>query len=134
MDTFSLQPSQLVCLELSHGNHQTMLYAEVIQLVVERAICWARPLVMLHVPGTAIAPGVDWMDVLKDADWIDLRDSPDLLLPISLFRAAFDTEVLPIITQLHATKPPEERDRQVHQQVRSFVQELCIAHPDAFGE
>lgn len=129
MDTSEhLQPSQLVCLDLCHNHHQTRLYSEVIQIVVDRGLCWARPLAMV-----TTGEETDWLAELATADWLDLRDSADLLLPTTLFRAAYDTEVIPIITQLHRQKPPTDRDRQVHQQVRAFVQALCQVHPSAFS-
>jgi hypothetical protein len=134
MDTLDcFKPAQLVCLDLCKM-HETLLYAEVIQIVTQRHLCWARPLVMVQVGDTSIAPdNVQWTEAIATADWLDLRASADLLLPVVLFRAAYDTEVMPLIGQLHATKPPTERDRQVHQRVKAFVQQLCDAHPDAFA-
>ena len=134
MDTLDcFKPAQLVCLDLC-ASAGTLLYAEVIQIVTRRHLCWARPLVMVQVGDTAIASDdVRWTEAIATAEWLDLRASADLLLPIPLFRAAYDTEVMPLISQLHATKPPTERDRQVHQRVQAFVQQLCDAHPDVFA-
>jgi hypothetical protein len=131
MDGCGLQSAQLVCLELEQPEHHTRLYAEVIQIISARAMCWARPLAMVHDPHPAIAPELEYGSRDLDGTWIDLRDSADLLLPVVLFRAAYDTEVIPLLTQLHDTKPSTDRDR-LHQQVRSFVQALCRTYPQAF--
>lgn len=57
-----LQPGQIVSLE--HGDRN--LYAEVIQFVVSRQLCWVRPLIMVT--------------LIQESPLItDLRDASDLL-------------------------------------------------------
>ena len=115
------QPCQIVCLEYEH----TRLYAEVIQVVTSRQMCWARPL-MLAVCASdrdAIAPP-------ELATLYDLRQDSDLLWPISLFRPAVDTEVIPLLVQLDT---PETQTNQIaHQQLKSFIQQVWQANRQEF--
>lgn len=124
-----LQSSQIVCIEHSGAR----LYAEVIQVVTERQLCWARPLALL-------LPGQNGED-----DWVigtlyDLRQGADLLCPISLFRVALDIEVIPILVQLDAPKNQTEAassaavelKRQAHQELRDFIHRVWKAHPESF--
>lgn len=58
----NFQPGQIVSLE--HGDRN--LYAEVIQVVLSRRLCWVRPLLLVtYTPEPTII--------------IDLRDGSDLL-------------------------------------------------------
>jgi hypothetical protein len=78
------RPQQIVCIE----HAELCLFAEVIQLVPERERCWAK----------CLALG-SW----QEDSWqllYDLRESSQLILPISVFRVAMDTEVLPLLTEL----------------------------------
>ena len=78
------QPGQIVYLEESN----TRLYAEVIQVVVSRQLCWVRPWLL------QVNPGEDSQHI------IDLREASDLIWHISLFRPALDTEVITLISQV----------------------------------
>jgi hypothetical protein len=104
------QPQQIVCIDQS----DLRLFAEVIQLVSERDRCWARPLVL----GRSDGHELEFL--------YDMREAPQLLLPISFFRVAIDTEVLPLLAELwNFDKTPdiaaEELSRQaLHQFVRSL--------------
>ena len=49
------QPRQILCLE--HG--QSRLYAEVIQVVLDRPVCWLRPLILEITPASFTDEGVD---------------------------------------------------------------------------
>jgi hypothetical protein len=78
------QPQQIVCIDRAEQS----LFAEVIQLVPERKRCWAKCLAMGR-----------W----EEDRWhllYDLRESSQLILPMEVFRAAMDTEVLPLLTEL----------------------------------
>jgi hypothetical protein len=111
------QAYQIVCLDYE----DTCLYAEVVQLVEDRQVCWVRPLV-LHCALSAAAP-----------QWLDLRNCSDLLLPWVLFRAAMDTEAIPILAHMYSPKTTDEDEsKQVSHQVHQFIQKICRAHPEAF--
>lgn len=90
---YKFQPNQIVCLEYEN----TYLYSEVIEVVESRQTCWVRPLMLVvAAPGYEILPFVS-PNQLK---LYDLRLGADLLWPISLFRPATDTEVIPLLLQL----------------------------------
>lgn len=126
--TASFQPHQILCLE----HNGAVLYAEVIQIVPERGLCWVRPLALLQ-----LAP---FEQTSQAAPLRDLRQSPDLLYPHSLFRAALDTEVVPILTELNTLKPPAEgssaaslrEDHSARHQLQDFIRQVWQSHPEAF--
>lgn len=114
--SLDFQPGQIVSLE--HGNRN--LYAEVIQVVVSRHLCWVRP--FLLVTHTAEPPIIT-----------DLRDGSDLLWPIELFRPALDTEIITFLGQLLAKEPKSEIDTLAKQQLHQFIQQLWQAYQEKVG-
>jgi hypothetical protein len=126
--TPDFQPYQIVCLEYE----ETCLYAEVVQVVAARQVCWVRPLLL----------AIDWLHKLspetENADqpcWYDLRQGSDLLLPLVLFRPALDTEVLPLFSKLYTSEDTLESgnsDRDGHQKLHQFVRQICQARPEVF--
>ncbi|MBE9180787.1 hypothetical protein IQ268_19690 [Oculatella sp. LEGE 06141] len=140
----NIQPAQIICLE-----HETAcLYAEVIQVVTARQQCWVRPLFLkiaslpeqLNDANPASAP---------DLILYDLRQGADLICPLSLFRMALDTEVIPLLTILDDAKycsPAGDTESNIddyrttaidnpgiaHQQLRELVRNVWQAHPEAF--
>ena len=115
------QPRQIVCLE----HEGTCLYAEVIQVVASRQICWVRPLLMGVFP-------TDFQ--LHESPLYDLRSSSDLLWPITSFRPALDTEVMPLLTQLLALESQPEQDPSGQQQLSQFIHQVWQAHNSDFEE
>jgi hypothetical protein len=115
------QPSQIVCIE----HEDTCLYAEVIQIVESRQVCWARPLML------AIARGD--RHSLAPSTLYDLQQNADLLLPLSLFRLALDVELLPLLTQLQASKAQPEVNQFSHRQLSHFVHQVWQAHQSHFS-
>ncbi len=79
----NFQAGQIVFLE--YGDSR--LYAEVIQVVVERNLCWVRPLLLVIQESEARQVS-------------DLRSTSDLLWAINLFQPALDTEVIELYTQI----------------------------------
>ncbi|OYE01796.1 hypothetical protein CDG79_27640 [Nostoc sp. 'Peltigera membranacea cyanobiont' 232] len=105
-----LQPGQIVSLE--HGDKN--LYAEVIQFVVSRQLCWVRPLLMVT--------------LIQESPLItDLRDASDLLWPANLFRQALDTEVITFLSQILAKEPKTEPDSFAKQQLNQFIHQIWQA-------
>ncbi|MDZ8096313.1 MAG: hypothetical protein RMZ42_30910 [Nostoc sp. DedQUE05] len=108
-----LQPGQIVSLEYGDRN----LYAEVIQFVVSRQLCWVRPLLMVT--------------FIEESPLItDLRDASDLLWPANLFRPALDTEVITFLSQLLAKEPKTEADSVAKQQLNQFIHQLWQAYQE----
>ena len=64
------------------------LFAEVIQTIPDRNRCWVKPL--------ALAKYIDFQFRLLH----DLQECAQLILPVSLFRSALDTEVIPVMMDL----------------------------------
>lgn len=121
----NFQPCQIVCLE----DDVNCLYAEVVQTVVQRQICWVRPLVL------TIKPLSDGQAEIMPPHGYDLRNGADLLLPLVLFRAAFDSEVIPLLTYLYGLSSEagaDNVDPAGHQYLKQFIQRLCCAHPEVF--
>ncbi|MBD2092772.1 hypothetical protein H6F67_23245 [Microcoleus sp. FACHB-1515] len=90
----NFQPLQILCLE----HDRLRLYVEVIQVAEPRQMCWVRPLMLAEADGSS-----NFGLTLRH----DLRQCADLLWPIDAFRAAIDTEVLPLLAQLKEAAQPE---------------------------
>ncbi|WP_208821845.1 hypothetical protein [Tolypothrix sp. PCC 7910] len=102
--SLEFQSGQIV--SLKHGDKN--LYAEVIQVVVSRQLCWVRPLVLV--------------DFFTEPPQItDLRDASDLLWPVNLFQPALDTEVITVLSQVLAKEPKIEPDALAKQQLHQFI-------------
>ena len=111
-----LQPGQIVSLE--HGDKN--LYAEVIQFVVSRQLCWVRPLLIVT--------------FIQESPLItDLRDASDLLWPANLFRPALDTEVITFLSQVLAKEPKTEPDLVAKQQLNQFIHQLWQSSQQGLG-
>jgi hypothetical protein len=108
--SLNFQPGQILSLE--HGDRS--VYAEVIQIVVSRQLCWARPLLL--VAFASEPPLVT-----------DLRDASDLFLPINLFRLALDTEVITFLSQILLKEPKAELDLVANQLLNQFIHQLWQA-------
>lgn len=104
------QPGQI--LSLDYGNRN--LYAEVIQVVTERDLCWVRPLLL--------ANSTDEPPIITD-----LRDASDLLWPINLFRPALDTEVIGLLSQLLPKEMKADTDTVAQQQLHQFIYQFWQA-------
>jgi hypothetical protein len=122
---YKFQPRQIVCLD--HEN--TCLYTEVIEVVASRQICWVRP-VMLTV---SIADS-NWLlgESSEPLTLYDLRQSSDLLWPLSLFRPALDTEVIPLLVQLNDPDAKHNNNSDAHQQLSYFVRKVWHAYKSLF--
>ncbi len=122
-DTF--EPRQIVYLE--HEN--TRLYAEVIQIVTARQICWARPL-MVATMDIYSPPGLSTDNTVYV---YDLRQGADLLLPITLFSAALDIEVIPLLMHLDTPERQPQDKAGANKQLRLFVRQVWEAYPQVFN-
>lgn len=122
---FNFQGNQIVCLE--HEN--SFLYAEVIQVIEARKTCWVRPW-MLKVWSFKNNNLPEFDD---NPTIFDLRESADLVLPISLFRAALDTEVIPLLSELDNLESQEPDLILPRQQLRQFVDLVWQAYKPIFS-
>jgi hypothetical protein len=107
----NFQAGQIVFLEYK-GNR---LYAEVIQLVLERNLCWVRPLLLA-------------IEECESPQVTDLRSTSDLLWAINLFKPALDTEVVELYTQILVKEPKPELFPAAKQQLHQFIQQLWQAN------
>lgn len=115
---------QIVCLE--SNNHA--LYGEVIQVITQRQLCWVRPLTV----ATIINTDSSSFEVNADREIIDLRSASDLLLPLTLFRASYDTEVIYILTEL-ATKEQTADKQQLSTYLNSFIRQVWQDNQEKFN-
>ncbi len=133
------QPLQIVCLECRN----TCLYAEVIQIVEERQLCWVRPIALVDASPLDHRLSNDGDRQQDERPLLyDLREGADLLCPTSLFQAALDTQVIPILTELEISKAETMRLQAVlsqtisqtasHHQLRAFIQSVWQTYPEAF--
>ena len=121
------QPSQIVCLE----HETTRLYAEVVEVVATRPICWVRPLMLV------VSPGDNHPLTELSSEQLrvyDLRQGADLLWPASLFRAALDTEVISLFVELENPDTLKQGNNlDAHKQLSCFVHKVWQAYKSAFS-
>ncbi|WAL61548.1 hypothetical protein [Thermocoleostomius sinensis] len=135
----SFKPGQILYLE----HQDSRLYAEVIQLVCDRNLCWVRPIALLTSAtakpfNQSIQPSSHY-PTLPSLTIHDLRQGADLLCPPSLWRVALDTEVIPLLAQLETLDPQTSshfvglgENRLAHSQLREFIGYLWQANPEVF--
>lgn len=112
MDTsLRFQPGQIVSLDYNNTN----LYAEVIQVVVDRQLCWVRPLFMVN-------------STSEPTLVTDLRNASDLFWPINLFRPALDTEVITLLAEILPKEPKTEYNSLAQQQLHDFIYQAWQAY------
>lgn len=138
----SITPSQILYLE--HGSSR--LYAEAIQIVEARRLCWARPTLLIHgLPEESYSdrlidgPMTDRQTAIADAaahpktstlSLYDLKDCPDLIWPTALFNIAFDIDFFALLVQLKLS--PNDSPIQSQQQLSEFVRSFWLTHSDTF--
>jgi hypothetical protein len=114
---------QIVCLE--SGNDA--LYGEVIQVISQRQLCWVRPLTIAVTVNTHSSS----FEINANREIIDLRSSSDLLLPLTLFRASYDTEAIYILTELAAKEQTADK-QQMSTYLHNFVQRIWQDNQNRF--
>lgn len=116
----SFKVNQIICLEDCHSR----LYGEVIQLIPDREICWFRPICMAV---GELNPDRD----VQSQQLVNLNSSSDLLWPTSLFRPAWDTEVISLLSGLHDSDNAGSRLSN-HQHFNQFVRQVWKNNQDKF--
>ena len=120
----NFKPGQIVSLECGNA----CLHSEVIQVVEARQICWVRPLMLV-----GLVSGKDLSHQWPEEYTLsDLRDGADLLWPLSLFRAALDTEVISLLAELQSLDSDQKDSTIASRQLRDFVDRVWAAFPNAF--
>ena len=120
--TFSQFAShQIVCIE----GQTAFLYSEVIQVIVKRQFCWARPLFLAKFNDPSTTPRDNFPTTCQI---IDLREGADLLLPLSFFRPALDTEIVPSIAQLNSIDLSIKDKQIAKKQLNGFIQQVWQAN------
>jgi hypothetical protein len=106
----NFQPGQIVSLDYDNRN----LYAEVIQVVTDRDLCWVRPVLLANF--TQEVPII-----------MDMRYASDLLWPINLFRPAVDTEFISLLSQLLPKELKADIDTVAQLQLHQFIYQFWQA-------
>ncbi|GAB4526712.1 MAG: hypothetical protein Tsb0014_07010 [Pleurocapsa sp.] len=120
------QSGQIICLE----HQDTCLYGEVIQIIPQREQCWFRPqFLAIYASNCELTDG--------ETQVIRLSNSSDLLLPICLFRASWDTEVIPLLSQLGDLREDSQdefskSDSFYCQYLHQFIYRVWQANQDKF--
>ena len=121
----SVVPSQILYLE--HGSSR--LYAEAIQVVDTRHLCWSRPSLLIQgLPDGSVgrqdaisAAVVSPED--SELQRYDLEGCPDLIWPLSLFQIAYDIDFFSLLIQLKISADDATQcsgNREFNAFIRSF--------------
>lgn len=132
-------PHQIVRLHCDRA----YLYAEVIQLVEDKDLCWARPLLLWHCDQShsqSLTNDLPQPNACSDCQLYDLRQLADLLWPIHLFQPVLDTEVIPLLTYLydqdHQDTQAAEHSNPIQlasaKQLRQFVDRVWQSNLEQF--
>ena len=129
----SVVPSQILYLE--HGSSR--LYAEAIQVVDTRHLCWTRPALLIQgLPEgnsahrqAAIASAVLSPDDSR-LELYDLGDCPDLIWPLLLFQIAYDIDFFSLLIQLKIS--PDLTTQCSNAQFNAFIHGFWRTHASAF--
>ena len=144
----SIAPSQILYLE--HGPYR--LYAEAIQIIASRRLCWARPTLLIQGLPEGESAAAERQQVIADAaserrssvetdtpstllpstlQLYDLENAPDLIWPQELFEIAYDLDFFALLIQLKM-RPDEVASLNAHQQLNHFLHSFWKARPQAF--
>lgn len=131
----SVVPSQILYLE--HGSSR--LYAEAIQIVSKRQVCWARPTLLIQNLPEGGSSSVRQAVIADAAQSIehshltlyDLDGCPDLIWPIEPFHLAYDLDFFSLLIQLKIT-PDDITQQKSSCHLNDFIQSFWRSHPDIF--
>jgi hypothetical protein len=147
----SVVPSQILYLE--HGSSR--LYAEAVQVIETRHLCWARPTLLIQglpelsnslsetlLTGDnstfnaeqnrqeAISAAASSLEN-STLDLYDLENCPDLIWPLALFEIAYDIDFFSLIVQLKLNPDPIAQQKGSHQ-LNAFIHSFWHSHADDF--
>ena len=130
----SVVPSQILYLE--HG--ATRLYAEAIQIMAARHLCWARPTLLIQglpegsdqdLRQEAIAAAVQNPEGSK-LQICDLEGGPDLIWPLDLFQIACDIDFFSLLIRIKMS-PEDSSYSDRSSQLNAFIHSFW--HTDGSG-
>jgi len=128
----SVVPSQILYLE--HGSSR--LYAEAIQVISTRHLCWSRPTLLIQ--GLPENNPLQRQEAIAEAarcpeqaqlKLYDLEDAPDLIWPLTPFQIAYDLDFFSLLVQLKMN-PDSSEQVSGKAQLNRFIQHFWQAHPD----
>ena len=130
----SVVPSQILYLE--HGSSR--LYAEAIQVVDTRHLCWTRPALLIQglpegnsdrrqeaISAAVLSPDDSRLELY------DLGGCPDLIWPLLLFQIAYDIDFFSLLIQLKIS-PDRTAQRSSNAQFSAFIHSFWHAHASIF--
>jgi hypothetical protein len=131
----SLVPSQILYLE--HGSCR--LYAEAVQVIETRRLCWARPTLLIEglpaesdsevrqeiIAAAAASPEASTLKLY------DLKDCPDLIWPIALFQIACDIDFFALLVQTKMNAD-EATALDGSSQLNAFIRSFWHSHAHLF--
>ncbi len=131
----SIVPSQILYLE--HDSER--LYAEAIQVVENRHLCWARPTLLIQGLPQTNSPEVRQAAIAAAATspetssltLYDLEGGPDLIWPLDLFQIALDLDFFSLLVQLKIN-PDEIALRNSSRPLNTFIRSFWHEHTDVF--
>jgi len=136
----SVVPSQILYLE----HDSSRLYAEAIQVVDTRHLCWARPTLLIQGLPDVSLPGAGSVasrqNIISSAaqdpssttlQLYDLEGCPDLIWPLELFHIAFDVDFFSLLVQLKIN-PDDIAQRRSNAQLSEFIHSFWQTHPEVF--
>ena len=120
----SLRASQIVCLEYA----KQRLYAEIIQIVRDRQSGWLRPLCFCTLSSSPTPQDNKNSLALAPDNKVyrlhDMRQSADLIWPLSQCRAVLDTEAIPILATLPSQPDASGDMSTMRAELNAFVRNL----------
>ncbi|PZO56708.1 MAG: hypothetical protein DCF15_08200 [Phormidesmis priestleyi] len=136
----SVVPSQILYLE--HG--ATRLYAEAIQIMAARHLCWARPTLLIQgLPVIQGLPEGSAQDLRQEAiaaavqnpedsklQICDLEGGPDLIWPLDLFQIACDIDFFSLLIRIKMS-PEDSSYRDRSSELNAFIHSFW--HTDGSG-
>ena len=131
----TIAPSQILYLE----NGSSRLYAEAIQIVESRRLCWARPTLLIQGLPTegdladrqaAIATAAAHPES-SELSFYGLEDCPDIIWPVALFNLAFDIDFFSLISWLES-HPETAACRRGQRPLQQFVGSFWPAQAGTF--
>ncbi|MGC1309627.1 MAG: hypothetical protein WA885_20585 [Phormidesmis sp.] len=131
----SVVPSQILYLE--HGSSR--LYAEAIQIVDTRHLCWARPTLLIQGLPEGVSSAARQAAIASAAaapqhstlQLYDLENCPDLIWPLTLFQIACDIDFFSLLIQLKI-HPDEASQHRSNGQLNAFIRTFWHTHADIF--
>ncbi|MEM6867989.1 MAG: hypothetical protein AAF528_06380 [Cyanobacteria bacterium P01_C01_bin.121] len=132
----SIVPSQILYLE--HGSSR--LYAEAIQVVSNRQLCWARPTLLIQKLPENVSRATRQAAITNAAQSFetsqlkiyDLEGCPDLIWPLAPFNIAYDLDFFSLLIQLKIT-PDESTQPKGSSQLNEFIRSFWRSHADIFN-